>query len=164
MEPLKRVQVEGQLLFTEPQDLFGNLDDLCLVSWHARWWFICEWRTGHCCHDDSDNDDACNVQMSYTFCKDFISMLPGDFGKTEALIKALQRVCFLDHKVIAWQFSIVHVINAPWTPQLTKESQTLGFQGQIYIKMVICWTYDKLTHYITYTILLLLLLLFCVVS
>ena len=31
MEPLKRVQVEGQLLFTEPQDLFGNLDDLCLV-------------------------------------------------------------------------------------------------------------------------------------
>lgn len=32
MEPLKRVQVEGQLLFTEPDDLFGNLDNLCLVS------------------------------------------------------------------------------------------------------------------------------------
>lgn len=35
--------------------------------------------------------------MSYTFCKDFISMLQqdataADFGKTEVLIKALQRV------------------------------------------------------------------------
>ena len=32
MEPLKKVQVEGCLMFTEPQELFGNLDELCYVS------------------------------------------------------------------------------------------------------------------------------------
>ena len=32
MEPLKKAQVEGQLMFAEPQDLFGNLDELCYVS------------------------------------------------------------------------------------------------------------------------------------
>jgi len=41
MEPLKKVQVEGFLMFAEPQDLFGNLDELCYVSWSAvvlqRW-------------------------------------------------------------------------------------------------------------------------------
>ena len=31
MEPLKKVQVEGDLMFAEPQDLFGNLDELCYV-------------------------------------------------------------------------------------------------------------------------------------
>ena len=32
MEPMKKVQVEGHLMFAEPQDLFGNLDELCYVS------------------------------------------------------------------------------------------------------------------------------------
>jgi len=32
MEPLKQVQVEGQLMFAEPQDLFGNLDEVCSVK------------------------------------------------------------------------------------------------------------------------------------
>jgi len=32
MEPLKKVQVEGHLMFAEPHDLFGNLDELCYVS------------------------------------------------------------------------------------------------------------------------------------
>jgi len=32
MEPLKKVQVEGFLMFAEPRDLFGNLDELCYVS------------------------------------------------------------------------------------------------------------------------------------
>ena len=32
MEPLKQVQVEGQLMFAEPQDLFGNLDEVCSVT------------------------------------------------------------------------------------------------------------------------------------
>lgn len=36
MEPLKKVQVEGFLMFAEPQDLFGNLDELCYVSSHCR--------------------------------------------------------------------------------------------------------------------------------
>lgn len=31
MEPLKKVQVEGFLMFAEPQDLLGNLDELCYV-------------------------------------------------------------------------------------------------------------------------------------
>lgn len=30
-EPLKRAQVEGFLMFAEPTELFGNLDELCYV-------------------------------------------------------------------------------------------------------------------------------------
>ncbi|XP_062617687.1 pleckstrin homology domain-containing family G member 7-like [Saccostrea cucullata] len=33
MEPLKKLQVEGYLMFAEPQDLLGNLDELCYVSY-----------------------------------------------------------------------------------------------------------------------------------
>jgi hypothetical protein len=36
MEPLKKVQVEGHLMYAEPQDIFGNLDEICYVSF----WFI----------------------------------------------------------------------------------------------------------------------------
>ena len=36
MEPLKKVQVEGHLMFAEPQDLFGNLDELCYVSFQPN--------------------------------------------------------------------------------------------------------------------------------
>ena len=32
MEPLKKAQVEGFLMFAEPEVLFGNLDELCCVS------------------------------------------------------------------------------------------------------------------------------------
>lgn len=32
LEPLKKLQVDGYLMFVEPQDLFGNLDELCYVS------------------------------------------------------------------------------------------------------------------------------------
>ena len=31
MEPLKKVQVEGYVMFAEPEVLFGNLDELCCV-------------------------------------------------------------------------------------------------------------------------------------
>lgn len=31
MEPLKKIQVEGYAMFAEPELLFGNLDELCLV-------------------------------------------------------------------------------------------------------------------------------------
>lgn len=31
MEPLKKIQVEGYAMFAEPEVLFGNLDELCLV-------------------------------------------------------------------------------------------------------------------------------------
>lgn len=70
MEPLKKVQVEGQLMFAEPHQLFGNLDELCYIS--------------------------------YTFSKDFISLLLknftfAEFGKTEVLMKALKRVIIFKH-------------------------------------------------------------------
>lgn len=32
MEPLKNVQVEGHLMYAEPDEIFGNLDELCYVS------------------------------------------------------------------------------------------------------------------------------------
>jgi len=32
MEPMKKVQVEGHLMFAEPHELFGNLDELCYVN------------------------------------------------------------------------------------------------------------------------------------
>lgn len=31
LEPLKKAQVEGFLMFAEPEVLFGNLDELCSV-------------------------------------------------------------------------------------------------------------------------------------
>jgi len=31
-EPLKKVQVEGFLMYVEPQEIFCNLDELCYVS------------------------------------------------------------------------------------------------------------------------------------
>lgn len=34
MEPLKKVQVEGHLMYAEPQDIFGNLDEICYVSFN----------------------------------------------------------------------------------------------------------------------------------
>jgi hypothetical protein len=33
MEPLKKVQVEGFVMFAEPEVLFGNLDELCCVTY-----------------------------------------------------------------------------------------------------------------------------------
>ncbi|XP_025107380.1 uncharacterized protein LOC112572072 isoform X2 [Pomacea canaliculata] len=64
MEPLKKVQVEGSLMFTEPQDIFGNLDELCYVSYTFCKDFI----------------SALLKDMSVT-----------DFGRTKVLIKAFQR-------------------------------------------------------------------------
>ena len=42
MEPLKKAQVEGFLMFAEPEVLFGNLDELCSVRplkmlFHSGW-------------------------------------------------------------------------------------------------------------------------------
>ena len=36
MEPLKKVQVEGYVMFAEPEVLFGNLDELCCVRMEKR--------------------------------------------------------------------------------------------------------------------------------
>lgn len=64
MEPLKNVQVEGHLMYAEPEEIFGNLDELCYVS--------------------------------YTFCKDLISVLlrnlkTDTIWSTASLVEALER-------------------------------------------------------------------------
>jgi len=46
MEPMKNVQVEGHLMFAEPHDLFGNLDELCYVRFFS------------CLMGESDNDNG----------------------------------------------------------------------------------------------------------
>lgn len=51
MEPLKKVQVEGFLMFAEPQDLFGNLDELCYVSLGLHVDDANTFTTGHSLHD-----------------------------------------------------------------------------------------------------------------
>lgn len=40
MEPLKKCQVEGHLMYAEPEDLFGNLDELCYVSLHLVYFYM----------------------------------------------------------------------------------------------------------------------------
>lgn len=37
MEPLKKAQVEGFLMFAEPEVLFGNLDELCCVRYIEKY-------------------------------------------------------------------------------------------------------------------------------
>ncbi|XP_050412801.1 pleckstrin homology domain-containing family G member 7 isoform X3 [Patella vulgata] len=64
LEPLKKVQVEGYLMYAEPQDIFGNLDELCYVSYT-----FCK-----------DFLSALLKDMSST-----------EFGRTRVLIKAFQR-------------------------------------------------------------------------
>lgn len=64
MEPLKKVQVEGHLMFAEPHDIFGNLDELCYVSYTFCKDFI----------------SALVRDMSST-----------DFGSTNVLIRAFER-------------------------------------------------------------------------
>ena len=39
MKPLKKAQVEGFLMYAEPEVLFGNLDELCSVSNICLAWY-----------------------------------------------------------------------------------------------------------------------------
>ncbi|KAL4225951.1 prolactin receptor [Mactra antiquata] len=64
LEPLKKVQVEGFLMYTEPSEIFSNLDELCYVSYTFCKDFIA------------------------SLLKD---MRVTDFGSTTVLIKAFQR-------------------------------------------------------------------------
>ncbi|XP_052781777.1 uncharacterized protein LOC128218214 isoform X3 [Mya arenaria] len=64
LEPLKKVQVEGFLMYTEPSEIFSNIDELCYVSYTF-------------CKD---------------FIAILLKDMSGtDFGSTSALIKAFQR-------------------------------------------------------------------------
>ncbi|KAF7262284.1 hypothetical protein EG68_00447 [Paragonimus skrjabini miyazakii] len=51
MEPLKKLQVDGYLMFIEPANLFGNLDDLCYVS-HT----LCRELIGNLIRDSTQHD------------------------------------------------------------------------------------------------------------
>ncbi|KAF5406122.1 Pleckstrin domain-containing family G member 7 [Paragonimus heterotremus] len=51
MEPLKKLQVDGYLMFVEPANLFGNLDDLCYVS-HT----LCRELIGNLIRDSTQHD------------------------------------------------------------------------------------------------------------
>ncbi|CAL8088804.1 unnamed protein product [Calicophoron daubneyi] len=64
MEPLKKLQVDGHLMFVEPANLFGNLDDLCYVS-HT----LCRELIGNLSRDAANRD----------------------FGSTDVLLRPLKR-------------------------------------------------------------------------
>ncbi|KAA3680489.1 uncharacterized protein DEA37_0015000 [Paragonimus westermani] len=90
MEPLKKLQVDGYLMFVEPASLFGNLDDLCYVS-----------LTGDChCLVNNHNFKtplffSFNL-VSHTLCRELIGNLirdstQHDFGNTGVLLRPLKR-------------------------------------------------------------------------
>ena len=60
MEPLKKVQVEGYVMFAEPEVLFGNLDELCCVGFTYQLMLNCY---------------GIMLQVTYAFCKEFASLL-----------------------------------------------------------------------------------------
>ncbi|RTG83184.1 uncharacterized protein DC041_0012827, partial [Schistosoma bovis] len=66
MEPLKKLQVDGYLMFVEPMHLFGNLDDLCYVS-HT----FCRELISNLSQESVSNE----------------------FGSTDVLLRPLKRVC-----------------------------------------------------------------------
>ena len=67
MEPLKKIQVEGYAMFAEPEVLFGNLDELCCVTYAFCKEFL-------------------NVILQY--------MNSGtELNPTEVLIRLFQKVC-----------------------------------------------------------------------
>lgn len=66
MEPLKKIQVEGFAMFAEPEMLFGNLDELCCVTYAFCKEFLAV---------------ILNQMNSY------------EVNATEALVKLFQKVC-----------------------------------------------------------------------
>ncbi|XP_064606190.1 pleckstrin homology domain-containing family G member 7-like [Liolophura sinensis] len=87
LEPLKKLQVDGFLMYAEPAELFSNLDELCYVS--------------------------------YTFCKDFISVIlkdlsyrPTEFGRTKILIKTFHRFSALSRDAGVFHSYCLNYVNA----------------------------------------------------
>jgi hypothetical protein len=95
MDPLKKIQVEGYAMFAEPELLFGNLDELCCVI------------RGHRVHPVLSILFIIDIiliaqQVTYSFCKEFISLLlhhaqagGGDTKTTHILTKLFQKVIAL---------------------------------------------------------------------
>ncbi len=81
-EPLKECQVEGCLLYVEPDLLFGNLEELCQV--------------GGC--EQMRMNLQFKVQISFRFCKLFDELVTewvehGTHGPTGILVKVFEKVC-----------------------------------------------------------------------
>ena len=72
MEPLKKIQVEGFAMFAEPERLFGNLDELCCVTYAFCKEFL---------------NVILNQMNSY------------EVNATEALVKLFQKVCILGKEI-----------------------------------------------------------------
>lgn len=97
MDPLKKIQVEGYAMFAEPELLFGNLDELCCVSFVMEQNSIISSRI-----DWIVVKQLCFVffqQVTYSFCKEFINLLlhhaqpgGGDTKTTHILTKLFQKV------------------------------------------------------------------------
>ena len=74
MEPLKKVQVEGFLMYAEPEVLFGNLDELCSVSTIS----FCKL---HIIHSNIITNNLelyrCGIpfQVTHSFCKEFLRIM-----------------------------------------------------------------------------------------
>ena len=67
MEPLKKVQVEGYVMFAEPEVLFGNLDELCCVRRINLLLMNYIFNQFH-------------QKVTYAFCKEFASLLVSQVG------------------------------------------------------------------------------------
>lgn len=65
MEPLKKCQVEGHLMYAEPEDLFGNLDELCYVSLHLVYFYM-------------SFRNMCSLYVVYVIIKQFAAVIDGN--------------------------------------------------------------------------------------
>lgn len=102
MEPLKKVQVEGLLMFAEPQDLLGNLDELCYVSYTFCKDFIA------------------------SLLKDISST---KFGNTEVLLQSFER--FTTHSRdggVFHTYCLNYATALPYLHQLRKNDQFAEFE------------------------------------
>ncbi|XP_064605260.1 pleckstrin homology domain-containing family G member 7-like isoform X2 [Liolophura sinensis] len=102
LEPLKNVQVEGFLMYAEPEALFGNLDELCYVSYTFSKEFIA----------------ALVKHTSDT-----------DFGSTKILIKAFQKFSSLSRDAGVYHTYCLNYMNAlNYLEQLRRKDDFCEFE------------------------------------
>ncbi|CAH1782625.1 unnamed protein product [Owenia fusiformis] len=105
MEPLKRCQVEGHLMYAEPQELFGNIDELCYVSYTF-------------CRDFLT---ALQKDMSAT-----------KFGSTDMLVKAFQKLSQHSKDGEVYHTYCLHYPNAiKYLEQLQKRDSFNDFERRV---------------------------------
>ncbi|XP_054164293.1 uncharacterized protein LOC128961975 [Oppia nitens] len=86
MEPLKKIQVEGYAMFAEPEVLFGNLDELCCVTYAFCKEFL-------------------NVMLQYTNCGT-------DLNPTDVLVRLFQKSSKASSLTQAYHRYTLNYINA----------------------------------------------------